>query len=187
MEEWLVRILVFLSLIFSANFCFAEPATEGDINNCALQWTERGRAFLLEISRSFDDDVEFVVCARDEDPRELYILVAVSKNMFKKQMIATSEPEATITRTKFDIDSATYNRLMRFYDFALDYDVRDAQRMIDGSTWCLERKWVNRVERRACFASPDFESEKRKLVGLLELGKELWTIASAELDIGRLY
>ncbi len=182
-----MRNLTFLSLILLTNLCFAEPATEDDINNCALQWTDRGRAFSLEISRSFDDDVEFVVCARDEDPSELYILVAVSKNMLGRKLFIRGEPEPTITRTKFAIDSAIYNRLMSLYDVALDYDVRDVQRMLDGSTWCLERKWSNQVERRACFASPGFETEERKLVGLLELGNELWAIASAELNIGRLY
>ena len=73
---------------------------------------------------------------------------------------------------------------MSLYDMSLDYDVRLDVGGNDGSTWCLETQ-RGFTYSKACFWTPTDEPKRRKLNGLLELGRELWRIA--KLDSSKLY
>jgi hypothetical protein len=77
-----------------------------------------------------------------------------------------------------------YKRIISLYERALDYDVKDNAMGFDGSGWCLETQ-RGFTYSKACFWTPEYETERRRLSGLLALGVELWRVA--KLDSAKLY
>ncbi len=180
-----MRIIIFLSIIFSVGYSVAEPVTDDDKGNCLIHFSDRGHVFSLGIARSFRDDVEFKLCV-SEDTKDSYLLVATSSNLLGSKGYRRGEPPPVVSEIKVSMDAVAYDRLLKLYDLALDYDVRDEVEMLDGSTWCLESLYFDKVFRRACFRSPDYEPERRKLRALNELGRAFWTIATVEINLGEL-
>ena len=82
------------------------------------------------------------------------------------------------------VDTALYDKLVALYEKALDYDAKDDSMGSDGSSWCLETQ-RGLTYSKACFWTPQYETAKRRLNGLLLLGEELWRVA--KLDSAKLY
>ena len=140
---------------------------------CGERTARSGTVFTLTISRSFEPDVSFKLCDR-EDKSKRFLLISTESSSRTDKWISKSAP----------LDSVSYGRVMSLYDKSLDYDVRVDVGGNDGSTWCLETQ-RGFTYSKACFWTPTDEPKRRKLNGLLELGRELWRIA--KLDSSKLY
>ena len=75
--------------------------------------------------------------------------------------------------------------LLRTYDSALNFNVRDNQTGFDGSSWCLTRPGVGSY-LHACFWSPSYQSEKRGVQGIVGLGQELWRLSKLSAKYGEI-
>jgi hypothetical protein len=84
------------------------------------------------------------------------------------------------------LNDATYETLMTLYENALDYNMKDYEIGLDGSNWCLETNKVSSY-LKACYWTPTYNPQARRLTGLVALGRELWTIADMESRDGPLY
>jgi hypothetical protein len=132
---------------------------------CGERTLRAGTVFTLTISRSFEPDVTFKLCDR-EDKSKRFLLISTQ----------SSSPSDKWTSRSVPLESLAYDRVASLYELSLDYDVRIDVGGNDGSTWCLETQ-RGFTYSKACFWTPADEPERRNLIGLLELGKELWRIA----------
>ncbi|HXI43592.1 MAG TPA: hypothetical protein VNH83_26655, partial [Bryobacteraceae bacterium] len=65
------------------------------------------------------------------------------------------------------------------YERALEYNVKDDALGNDGSSWCLETT-RGFTYSKACFWSPEYNTEERHLTGMLALGRALWHLAAID-------
>jgi len=132
--------------------------------------------FRLSMSRSFHPNVTFHLCERKN-----------SEQSFLRFQITQRDGQIDDAR-KIKLDSETYTRLLKLYYEAVEYNVRDDATGADGSSWCLETSRMF-TYALACFwtPTPDVRAEERGLIGLYNLGRELWELAELESEIGRLY
>ena len=75
--------------------------------------------------------------------------------------------------------------LLRTYDSAINFNVRDNQTGFDGSSWCLTRPGTGSY-LQACFWSPSYQAEKRGLQGVVGLGQELWRLSKLSAKYGEI-
>jgi hypothetical protein len=134
---------------------------------------QSGTVFSLTMDRAFDPGVKFELCDR-KDRSKRFLLVATQASMRTEKWVSTRVP----------LDGVLYKKIIKLYESALDYDVKDDTMGFDGSGWCLETQ-RGFTYSKACFWTPQHETEKRRLVGLLALGEELWRVA--KLDMTKLY
>jgi hypothetical protein len=163
------RSLFVLVMLLSCRSTFAADP-EGI---CGERTMLSGTVFTLTISRSFEPDVTFKLCNR-EDKSKRFLLISTYTSSRQDKWASTSVP----------LESLAYDRIAALHEKALDYDVRIDWGGNDGSEWCLETQ-RGFTFSKACFWTPSDEPTKRHLSGLLELGKELWRIA--KLDSSKLY
>lgn len=173
MEKWNpMKNFILYSLIFVSQTGFSSVNEEIE-GACGYRTQYDGTVFTLTISRSFHPWVEFKLCER-KNPEENFILVS------------TKSKEGMITHRKIPTELDTYESLYELYFEALDYNVRDAIMGLDGSMWCLETR-RGFTYSKACFWSPEYDDEKRGLVGLVKLGKKLWECTDIGSELGGLY
>jgi hypothetical protein len=142
-------------------------------NTCGERTLRDGTVFTLSISRSFEPEVTFKLCDR-EDKSKRFLLISTQSSSRPDKWALKSVP----------LESPAYDRVASLYEQSLDYDVRIDVGGNDGSTWCLETQ-RGFTYSKACFWTPADEPKRRHLSGLLELGKELWRIA--KFDSSKLY
>jgi hypothetical protein len=163
------RSLFAIVLLLSWRSAFAaEP--EGI---CGERTAFSGAVFTLTVSRSFEPDVTFKLCDR-EDKSKRFLLVSTQSSSHPDNWASDSVP----------LGPLAYEKVASLYEKALDYDVRINVGGNDGSTWCLETQ-RGFTYSKACFWTPSDEPKTRRLSGLLELGGELWRIA--KLDPSKLH
>jgi hypothetical protein len=163
-----MRSLFPLVLLFVTPCAFADSK---DI--CGHRWMRGGTVFSLDIERSFDPGVKFELCDR-EDYSKRFVLISTQSRLHSTKWVSRSVV----------VDTAHYDKLVALYEKALDYNVKDDSMGSDGSSWCLETR-RGFTYSKACFWTPQYETGKRRLNGLLSLGEELWRLA--ELDSAKLY
>jgi hypothetical protein len=92
-----------------------------------------------------------------------------------------------VSERKILLGEGVFEKLVALYEKALEYNVKDDAWGLDGSLWCLETQ-RGFTYSKACFWSPDYQSEKRGLIGMVNLGEELWRFAELnKKEIGPLY
>ena len=163
------RSLFALVMLLGCRSTFAD----GPEDICGERWALGGTVFTLTISRSFEPDVIFKLCER-EDKSKRFLLISTYSSSRPDKWASKSVPLA----------SPAYDRVASLYEKALDYDVRINWGGNDGSEWCLETQ-RGATYSKACFWTPTDEPKRRHLSGLVELGKELWRIA--KWDSSKLY
>jgi hypothetical protein len=164
----LPRSLVPLVLLFGSCCAYADSE---DI--CGTRWVGGGTVFSLMVERSFDPGVTFKLCDR-EDHSKRFLLISTQSGMHSEKWVSKTLP----------LDPSRYDKVVALYERALDYDVKDDSMGMDGSSWCLETR-RGFTYSKACFWTPQYETKKRRLSGLLALGEELWRVA--KLDSAKLY
>jgi hypothetical protein len=143
---------------------------------CGFRSRTTGTVFSMSISRSMsfrNTPVEFKLCERKE-PSQSFILI---------NSYPTRSSKTSVTR-QVRVDETTFVNLVSLYEKALEYDVRDDALGNDGSGWCLETT-RGFTYSKACFWSPEYNTEERHLTGMLTLGRTLWHLAGMDAD--RLY
>jgi hypothetical protein len=153
----------------------AAPQDASDNDKCGYRTVFDGTVFTLTIGRSFDPGVTFKLCQRKK-PGQSFVLVAVD---------ASDESNAK-SETTLPLDENSYKALIKLYEAALDYNVKDDTMGLDGSGWCLETR-RGFTYSKACFWTPGYETSKRGLIGLENLGNELGRLAKLEKTAGKLY
>jgi hypothetical protein len=156
----MARLGILISLCL---FCSRAIAAEKH-DFCGYK-TVYGTVFSLSISSAFGGGMEFNLCAR-RDPGASYITVT----RYAAENDKHGEP------LKVSLNDSRYQKLLTLYEDALDYNVKDNVMGLDGSIWCLETARGSTYSK-ACFWSPEVDSEKRQLAGLAKLGRELLSIA----------
>ena len=142
---------------------------------CGFRSRTAGTVFSMSISRSMslnNTPVEFKLCERKE-PSQSFVLTNVKSAHSQKR---------SVTR-RLVIDETTFVSLVGLYERALEYNVKDEALGNDGSSWCLETT-RGFTYSKACFWSPEYNTDERHLTGMLALGRALWHLA--EID-DRLY
>ena len=125
----------------------------------------------MSISRSMslnNTPVEFKLCERKE-PSQSFVLINVESAHSRKR---------SVTR-QLVVDETTFVNLVGLYERALEYDVKDDALGNDGSSWCLETT-RGFTYSKACFWSPEYNTEERHLTGMLALGRALWHLAGID-------
>jgi hypothetical protein len=167
--------LILLSACASASLADGKPR---ESDPCGRRTRYDGTVFTLTISRSFHLGATTIkLCAR-QDAEENFLLVRTHPFPVERNHVWKDR--------QIKLDSGLYERIVQLYEKALDYNVKDDTIGFDGSSWCLETR-RGFTYSKACFWSPDNEPQQRGIVGLYQLGKELWSIAELEPEIGELY
>jgi hypothetical protein len=160
-------LLAFVMLLWIA------PALAGPDDVCGEHTSRSGTVFTLSVDRSFEPDITFKLCNR-EDKAKRFLLVSTQSRGHNDGWDSKSVP----------LDPETYQRLVGLHEQALNYDVRIDVGGNDGSTWCLETQ-RGFTYSKACFWTPTEDADARRLNGLVGLGRELWGLA--KLDSSRLH
>jgi hypothetical protein len=140
---------------------------------CGIRSMRAGTVFSMSIGRSRvleNSYVEFKLCERTE-PSQSFLLIHTE----------TERPKKHSETRQLRVDESTYLNLVAMYERALDYDVKDDALGFDGSSWCLETT-RGFTYSKACFWSPEVDTDKRRLTGMLALGRELWHLAGMDAD-----
>jgi hypothetical protein len=140
---------------------------------CGIRTMRAGTVFSMSIARSRvlkNAYVEFELCERSE-PSQSFLLIRTG----------TERPKKLSETRQLRVDQTAYLNLVAMYERALDYDVKDDALGNDGSSWCLETT-RGFTYSRACFWSPEYNTNERHLTGMLALGRELWHLAGMEAD-----
>jgi hypothetical protein len=153
--------------------CSEQSFATGAEDVCGERTALSGTVFTLTVDRSFEPSVVFKLCDR-EDKSKRFLLVSTQSSGHKDKWDTKSIP----------LGLPAYQRVATLHEKSLDYDVRVNFGGNDGSTWCLETQ-RGPTYSKACFWTPTEESSARRLVGLVELGRELWKLA--KLDSSRMY
>lgn len=135
-------------------------------DKCGYRTAVSGTVFTVTISRSFDPQVKFELCVR-EAPAQNFVLVSSESHLGSKRWVVNKVP----------LNHSDYTELLRLYELALGYDVKDSLMGADGSDWCLETQRGGTYSK-ACFWTPSVNAQKRNLVGLLSLGQDLWRLSA---------
>jgi hypothetical protein len=135
---------------------------------CGERTALGGTVFTLTVSLSFEPDVSFKLCDR-EDKSKRFLLVSTQSSSHPDNWASNSIP----------LGSLEFEKIASLYEKALDYDVRINVGGNDGSTWCLETQ-RGFTYSKACFWTPSDEPKTRRLSGLLDLGAALWRIAKLD-------
>lgn len=138
---------------------------------CGFRSRTTGTVFSMSISRSMslnNTPVEFKLCERKE-PSQSFVLINVESAHSRKR---------SVTR-HLVVDETTFVNLVGLYERALEYDVKDDALGNDGSSWCLETT-RGFTYSKACFWSPEYNTEERHLTGMLALGRALWHLAGID-------
>lgn len=132
---------------------------------CGERTARSGTVFTLTVDRAFEPSVIFKLCDREDK----------SKRFLLASRQSTGHEGGWDTKI-VPLNPQAYERLVALHERSLDYDVTMNVGGNDGSTWCLETQ-RGFTYSKACFWTPTEESSERRLVGLVELGKELWKLA----------
>ncbi len=159
------------ALVMLIGWRAAYAADSKDI--CGERTARSGTVFTLTVNRSFEPEVIFKLCNR-EDKSKRFLLISTQSSINPDNWSSNS----------VSLGSLEYEKVASLYEKALDYDVRINVGGNDGSTWCLETQ-RGFTYSKACFWTPTDEPKARRLTGLLELGRELWRIA--KLDPSKLH
>jgi hypothetical protein len=138
---------------------------------CGFRSRDAGTVFSMSISRSMSLNnfpVEFKLCERKE-PSQSFVLINIESAHARKR---------SVTR-RLVIDETTFVSLVGQYERALEYNVKDDALGNDGSSWCLETT-RGFTYSKACFWSPEYNTEERHLTGMLALGRALWHLAAID-------
>ena len=150
-----MRLLTFIALFSVFSFV---SAGEMDELGCGEPSKNKGKVFELNMSLSFHGDVEYKLC-RNIDK---YILLVETSKSNNKEILELKSNEVEI--------------ILKKYEKALEYNTKDKEMGLDGSSWCLETK-RGFTYLKACFWSPGYEPQKRGLAGLNDLGTYLFDIS----------
>jgi hypothetical protein len=140
---------------------------------CGIRSMRAGTVFSLSIDRSRvlqNSSVQFKLCQRTA-PSQSFLLIHAN----------TEQPKRHSEMRQLQVDESTYLNLVEMYEKALDYDVKNDAMGFDGSSWYLETT-RGFTYSKACFWSPEYETENRRLTGVLALGRELWHLAGMDAD-----
>ena len=140
---------------------------------CGVRRMRDGTVFSLSISRSMVQEnayVEFKLCERTQ-PSQNFLLIHTE----------TERPRKHSEMRQLPVDQSAYLSLVAMYERALDYDVKDDALGNDGSSWCLETT-RGFTYSKACFWSPEYNTNERHLTGMLALGRKLWQLAGMDAD-----
>lgn len=143
---------------------------------CGFRTMRSGTVFTMSIDRSRileNSYVEFKLCEREE-PSQSFLLIRT----------VTEQPKKHAETHQKRLDEDAFVALTAMYETALNYDVKDNALGNDGSSWCLETT-RGFTYSKACFWSPEFDTDKRRLTGMLALGRQLWHLSGMDAD--RLY
>jgi hypothetical protein len=131
-----------------------------------------GDKFTLEIDRApdFDKKTTFRLCDLRDKTFLLVQTYVGGKAKYKK----------------INLDAEQSAKINTLYEMALGADFKDSAVGLDGSSWCLEtRRGTNYL--KACFWSPTYETQQRRLNGFWDLGAALWELAQFGAANGKLY
>jgi hypothetical protein len=166
--------LAYRSLFALATLLGSAPAfATGTEDVCGERTARSGTVFTLTVERSFEPGVIFKLCDR-EDKSKRFLLVSTQSSVQKDGWDTKSIP----------LGLQVYERVASLHEKSLDYDVRINAGGNDGSNWCLETQ-RGATYSKACFWTPTEEPSARRLIGLVELGRELWKLA--KWDSSQLY
>jgi len=158
-------IFLFLSLVSASAFSI-EWADE----DCG-QWNAyEGKVFSLDIGTSFHGGVLFKLCKSETQNFISVLTTQRTRKDEEKEIIETT------TRKYIDISKEEYEKIFKLYETALQYNTLDESSGTDGSNWCMESQ-RSFTYTKACFWTPSYNSQKRGLKGLNELGSFLWEFA----------
>jgi hypothetical protein len=149
------------------------PLVHAKDDVCGIRYVRGGTVFSLGIGRSRvleNSYVQFKLCQRP-GPSKSFLLIHTE----------TEQPKKHSETRQLPIDEGTYSDLFGLYDRALDYDVKNDTMGFDGSSWCLETT-RGFTYSKACFWSPDVETDTRHLTDMLALGRKLWHLAGMDAD-----
>ena len=162
-----MKWLVLFFLIFCSSVTFAK-----DPFACMYSGNVPSKGiFTFEIWRAFDSnrDTSFRLC---DLAGKAFVLVK-------------SKVGEKLKVRKIDLDVGQHAKLKSLYENALGANFGDETFGTDGSTWCLEANRMNYL--KACFWSPQFDTEKRRIRGFTALGSWLWELAQFGDSNGKLY
>ena len=169
------KVVSGMKLLFLMTLALVQMANASAAEECGYPSFRGGTVFTLGISRSFEPDVRFQLCKR-VPVENSFMLVATDR----------THDEIFGSIRAIPLTEKSFNLIYGLYDKSLGFDLRDDTSGFDGSLWCLETKRGS-TSSKSCFWTPEHEPEKRKLVGLWNLGVELWRIADFKPSFGELY
>jgi hypothetical protein len=133
--------------------------------------TSKG-TFTFEIWRALTfgkDTTRFRLC---ESPKKVFLLVE-----------AKMSGQLKVRAINLDVEQLT--KLKVLYEGAFGVNFKDDAMGADGSSWCLEANRINYL--KACFWSPELNTQARGIEGFRALGAALWDLAQFDGSNGELY
>ncbi len=147
-----------------------------------------GDSITLNIDTAFDGQKSFRLSKvvwnvedgnnQPKEEIEYSLILKKTKTTFSDDRLKSTR---TISCEKLKILKPEYEKLLKLYKDALKINFFDDVQGLDGSIWCIEIENVAGFQqRRFCFWSPDYESKKRNLEALSNLGKYLFQFTESQ-------